>query len=114
MNPINPVTRTDITSMADRNDYISLIKALRQKTGNGLKEAKYAIDKCITSTLENQVKVFDINKLLTEFGFRVNRDKLLAAVSCALDHYETLGFISELEAVQSVVNNFYSKAQDNG
>ena len=109
MPSINP-TREDILQAASQNDYLGIIKAYRTKTGKGLRDSKEAIDACVTSeNLLTYVKTFNTNKLLEAFGFSTNRDSLLEAITCALDNYKTLGFATELDAVQMVVNNFFHK-----
>ena len=126
LNEINPKWIT--ARCIDRN-FIALIKAFRIVSGQGLKEAKDAIESCVVGDLRSGAyQVDQMQKLFATFigPFNTEQEKALkeqkkkaieedkyikAGVSCMLKHWRTLGFTTKFIALDNVIRNMEMKYQ---
>ena len=114
-----------IKAAADKEDIVSLIKALRTMTNYGLKEAKdaiqtncchadgrYCADKAI-AYFKQWIGPFKTQEeILAEKKAKIDEDEnkaLFKGLECIITHWQTLGFFDKFQACNVVIENFKLK-----
>ena len=94
----------EIKIFAKENNIISLIRAYREMSGNGLKKSRQIIEECSTEIDHNKF----IKAILEVFQpyFKDPTQSIRNAINYVLDNYLILGFETPKDAVNAIMKNF--------
>jgi hypothetical protein len=101
-----------VFQMARDGKKIGLIKELRSVSGNGLKDAKDAIEACRNGNSGSNGYGYDMDKLRDEFGKyidlpvpSVTKEQFIGMIEDAIDCTETMHYKDMLDAVHTLCSN---------